>query len=80
MISPNTDRLAADEEQLFDLCKDEYETNDLLQDKKYAKTLEKFRAAMTGHLSERGEEWVKDGEMVLRTGNLLYSPNYPDSK
>ena len=32
---------------------------------------------MVEHLSERGEEWVKDGKLVTRKSTLLYSPNYP---
>ena len=32
---------------------------------------------MVNHLSERGEEWVKDGKLVIREESMLYSPNYP---
>ena len=67
------------EEQLFDLSKDPYELHDLSKAKASGKTLEKMRKAMAGHLQERGEEWVKDGKLVIRNKNLLYSPNYPSS-
>ena len=32
---------------------------------------------MVQHLSERGEEWVKDGQLVKRGKTMLYSPEYP---
>lgn len=64
-------------EQLFDLEKDPKETTDVSQVKKYRKNLEELRQAMVEHLSERGEEWVKDGKLVTREKTLLYSPNYP---
>ena len=32
---------------------------------------------MVEHLAERGEEWVKNGKLVVREKSLLYSPNYP---
>ena len=39
-----------------------------------------MRQEMVSYLSERGEEWVKDGQLVVRKKNLLYSPNYPKNK
>ena len=68
------------EEQLFDLVKDPQETTDQSQNKKYRKQLEELRAAMAAHLSERGEEWVKDGRLQTRSTTLLYSLNYPKQK
>ena len=68
------------EEQLFDLVKDPKETTDVSKDRKYRKQLETLREAMKNHLSERGEEWVKDGQLVTRDKTLLYSPNYPPKK
>lgn len=65
------------EEQLFDLVKDSQETTDVSKNKKYKKQLEELRKAMVNHLSERGEEWVKDGQLVVREKTMLYSPNYP---
>jgi hypothetical protein len=32
---------------------------------------------MVKHLSERGEEYVKDGKLQLIEKTILYSPNYP---
>ena len=65
------------QEQLFDLTKDPHELKDLSQEKSYAKVLEHMRSAMVDHLSERGDEWVKDGHLVVRQKSQLYSPNYP---
>lgn len=64
-------------EQLFDLVKDPTESVELSASKKYQKTLKKLRAAMVDHLSERGEGYVKDGQLVVRNKVLLYSPNFP---
>ena len=57
--------------------KDPKETKDVSKERKYRKQLEELRAAMVNHLSERGEEWVKDGKLVIREKAQLYSPNYP---
>lgn len=63
-------------EQLFDLEKDPQETTDLAGNRKYARLLKEAREAMVDYLSERGEEWVKDGKLVVREKSLLYSPEY----
>ncbi|MGM9802918.1 MAG: arylsulfatase [Muribaculaceae bacterium] len=65
------------EEQLFDLDRDAQETNNLVDNKKYKKQLADLREAMVQHLSERGDQWVKDGKLVTHTNKVLYSPNYP---
>ena len=65
------------EEQLFDLTNDPKETRDVSKDRRYRKRLEELRTAMVQHLSERGEEWVKDGQLVRRGKTMLYSPEYP---
>lgn len=69
--------LRTGKEQLFDLDKDPGETIDLSKVAEYSNLLETMRGAMAQHLSERGEEWVKDGELQQRESTLLYSPNYP---
>ncbi len=69
--------LRTGEEQLFDLTADPEETVNLIDDKRYAATADTMRAALADHLSERGEEWVRDGRLQTRTSNLLYSPNFP---
>lgn len=68
------------EEQLFDLVNDPGELNNLSKDSSSQRQLELMRKAMAEHLQERGEEWVKDGKLVVRKKSLLYSPNYPITK
>ncbi len=63
-------------EQLFDLEKDPYETVDVSGDARYAGRIEELRDALAEYLSERGEDWVKDGRAVQRKSPMLYSPNY----
>lgn len=72
--------LTSGAEQLFNLEKDPMELQDLSSVKAYRKTLSEMRQAMVMHLKERGDEWVKDGKLVLRERNLLYGPCYPDIK
>ena len=54
------------EEQLFDLVKDPGEERNLAQAKPYQKQLAEMRQAMVRHLSERGDGFVKDGQLVKR--------------
>lgn len=56
------------------------ETHNLVKDKKAQKLLLTMRQAMVDHLSVRGDEWIKDGKLILRTKRMLYSPNYPKGK
>lgn len=65
------------EEQLFDLVKDPGEEKNLASLSHYKNTLERWRQKMVVHLAERGEGWVKDGKLVIREENVVYSPNYP---
>jgi hypothetical protein len=65
-------------EQLFDLEKDPGELTECSKQKNYTQILEKMRKAMVEHLSERGESFVKDGQLVVRSSTLLYSPHYPN--
>ena len=64
-------------EQFFDLKADPLEEKDLMQEKKYRKAIAEFRAAMVRHLSVRGSEWVKDGQLQIIKGRTLYGPNFP---
>lgn len=68
------------EEQLFDLEKDPGEKVNLAGNKKQAKELALWRARMVEHLSERGEEYVKDGQLQKLEKTRLYSPLYPAGK
>lgn len=65
------------EEQLFNLEKDPHELVNLAGNKKQAKMLAMWRERMVKHLSERGEEYVKDGQLQKLSKTRLYSPNYP---
>jgi len=67
------------EEQLFDLVNDPNELHECSGEQKYASELKKLRLAMTEHLAERGDGFVKDGRLITQKKTLLYSPNYPQS-
>ncbi|MFC2121818.1 arylsulfatase, partial [Bacteroidota bacterium] len=64
-------------EQLFDLIKDPGEITDLVEENKSHEDLKLWRKRMVDHLSERGEDFVKDGKLMVRKESMLYSPNYP---
>lgn len=64
-------------EELFDLEEDPQELHNAVNDKKYQKLLAAMRNEMIRHLSERGEEFVKDGKLVVRKKTMLYGPHYP---
>ena len=71
-------RFHTGEEELFDLSKDPHELKDVSKDKKYKSQLLRMREAMVEHLSERGEEFVKDGRLQVLKRTVLYSPLFPD--
>ncbi|WP_114748715.1 arylsulfatase [Pleomorphovibrio marinus] len=68
------------EEQLFDLSEDPGESRNLASEEKHLEKLESWRDRMAQHLLPRGEEFVKQGELVVRDENLLYGPNYPQKE
>ena len=59
------------------LTQDPQELHNAVNDKKYRKQLTEMRNEMIRHLSERGEEFVKDGRLVVKEKTMLYGPNYP---
>ena len=63
---------------LFDLVNDPHELKNVVHEKKYRKKLQELRQAMISHLSERGEEFVKDGKLQILKRTVLYSPLFPD--
>ncbi|HOZ45611.1 MAG TPA: arylsulfatase [Candidatus Hydrogenedentes bacterium] len=65
------------EEQLFHLDSDPGELNDLAGVAAHADTLRLWRGRLIDHLSERGEPFVKNGQLALRPERMLYGPNYP---
>jgi len=64
-------------EQLFDLINDPGELYDLAAEPAHKNTLLQWRQRMIEHLSERGEQFVSNGKLVIRKKRLLYSPHYP---
>ncbi len=64
-------------EQLFNLVDDPGELNDLSSDSQHNSTLRNWRNRMIEHLSERGENWVKSGQLALRPDSIRRSPHYP---
>lgn len=71
-------RFHTGEEELFDLVNDPHELKNVVHEKKYCKKLQELRQAMISHLSERGEEFVKDGKLQTLKRTVLYSPLFPD--
>lgn len=71
-------RFHTGQEELFDLTKDPHELKDVAGEKKYNSQLLLMRQAMVKHLSERGDEFVKDGKLQVLKRTVLYSPLFPD--
>lgn len=71
-------RLHSGTEELFDLTKDPHELQNVANNKKYKRQLHELRQAMVEHLSERGEEFVKDGKLQKLKQTVLYSPLFPN--
>lgn len=65
-------------EQLFDMAEDPKELNDLVLAGGHEALIKSWRQKMIDHLQIRGEEWVKDGELVVQTEPIFYGPNHPD--
>ena len=60
--------------------KDPTETVDVSEDvEQYGKILSALRLVMVEQFEreERGQAWVKDGQLVRRIKGTTYSPNYP---
>lgn len=64
-------------ERLFNLKNDPHEIKDLASVKKYQKRLKNWREKMIDHLSERGDEFVKNGKLQVLKRTVLHSPNHP---
>jgi len=64
-------------EQLFDLSEDPGETRDLSGEPSCREILLEWRQRLIDHLSERGETFVRKGQLVPRPERMLYSPHYP---
>jgi arylsulfatase len=68
---------ATGSEQLFNLETDPHELTDLSGMTREQKTLKLWRERMIEHLKIRGEGFVKENKLVVRTETMLYSPNFP---
>ena len=64
-------------QQLFDLVKDPHETRDLAGDPAHAALLRQWRRRLVEHFAERGEPFLKNGDLQPRPQRQLYSPQYP---
>lgn len=64
-------------QQLFDLANDPGELHDVASDAKHAAELKAWRQRMIEHLAERGEQFVKNGDLVVGVEKMIYSPLYP---
>jgi arylsulfatase len=67
-------------EQLFDLKSDPHELNDLSGLTQHSALLRDWRGKMLGHLAERGDRYVKGGNLVPRPERDGFSPHYPAAK
>ena len=65
------------QEQLFNLDKDPMELVNLADKNEYAENLKLWRKKMAEHLEERGEDWVKSGELVVQEKPVFYGKNFP---
>lgn len=66
------------EEQLFDLRADPGEERDLAGDGERTADLRLWRGRLAAHFEERGEPFLKGGELNPRPEGYLYSPHFPD--
>jgi arylsulfatase A-like enzyme len=60
------------EQQLFDLVDDPEERHNITDQN----LLNQWRKKMIEFLEERGEEWVKGGDLVIQTKRMRYGPNF----
>lgn len=68
------------QEQLFNLNNDPGELSDLVLSEKNDKLIKSWRIKMVAHLSGRGEQWVKDGKLVVQKVSVQYGINHPKFK
>lgn len=67
------------EEQLFDLEKDSNEKVNLATDAAHSDSVRAWRKRLVDHLSERGEPFVRNGDLAPRPESFRLSPHYPSA-
>ena len=67
------------DEQLFDLTQDHKELKNLASDPNWKNTLLEWRGRMVDQFERegRGDDWVKNGQLMQRQKTQVYSPHYP---
>ncbi len=68
------------QQQLFDLQNDPHEMKDLASEKLFKNNeqlVKKWRKKMIKHLKIRGEEWVKNNELVIQKQSIYFGVNHP---
>ena len=65
------------EEQFFDLEADPYEQTDLASDPAHTDELRKWRSRLVEHFQERGEPFLKNGDLAPRPESMMTSPLFP---
>jgi arylsulfatase A-like enzyme len=68
------------EQQLFDLAHDPHELKDLAGDAAHAGELRKWRGRLIEHFQERGEPFLKAGDLSPRPQGMPHGPNFPESR
>lgn len=66
------------QQQLFDLKRDPQELRDLAGEPSSAKLLRKWRAKMVQHLAVRGDDFVRNGDLVVQPKAILKRANNPN--
>ncbi|HWR50239.1 MAG TPA: arylsulfatase [Bryobacteraceae bacterium] len=65
------------QEQLFNLDSDPHELRDLAGDVTHQAELRRWRRRLIEHFVERGEPFLRDGELGLRPKAMMNGPNFP---
>ncbi len=65
------------EQQLFNLDRDPHELEDLAGDAAHAGELRRWRQRLIAHFEERGEPFLKNGDLALRPKAIMNGPNFP---
>jgi arylsulfatase len=64
-------------QQLFDLQADPHELRDLAVEESSAALVRDWRQKMAKHLAPRGQDWVRDGDLVVQPKSQLFRASSP---